>query len=269
MGWKRKHSLGIPESGIPGVPFRYQIIGDIAVISLPRTRGEIDPSVARTILSRHRNVSTILCRKSIPRGDSRVPLFIHIHGEKTETTCREFGFSYHLDLSRVFYTPRLASERARIAGLIRPGERVLVPFAGVGPFVVPIAARGARVTAIENSSASLSFLRENCEKNGVSSSVRIVEGDFYAVAPSLPGDFDRAVIPAPYGRDDALLEAAPLVRPDGLLHFYTFKKQGDLAGLSTHYSGFGLSLLAVRRCGNVAQGVSRYVMDLARLPQEP
>ena len=269
MRWRRKKSLGIPESGIAGEPFRYQIIGDIAVISLPDTLEETAPSISGTILARHRNVHTVLCRKPIPRGDSRVPQFVPTHVEETETTCRAFGFSYHLALSRVFYTPRLASERARIAGLIRPGERVLVPFAGVGPFVVPIAARGARVTAIENSPASLSFLRENCEKNGVSPAVRIVEGDFYAVASSLPCDFDRAVIPAPYGRDDALLKAVPLVRPNGLLHLYTFKRQRDLAGLSTHYSGFGLSLLAVRRCGNVAPGVSRYVMDLARLSQEP
>lgn len=266
MGWRKYISPGLPANLARLVPSGYQVIGDIAVISLPDELRDYENSIASAILARHRNVRTVLDRRPIPRGDTRVPEVRVIAGEGTTTTCREFGFSYRLDLSRVFYSSRLASERQRIAGLVRPGEDVLVPFAGVGPFVVPIAARGARVTAIENNPVSVRFLRENLDRNHVAGRVTVIEGDFYEVSRSLRPGFDRAVLPAPYLRDDALPVGSGLVKDGGTIHMYTFGRAPAGEELSRKYEEMGFGINRVRRCGNVAPGICRYALDLVRMP---
>lgn len=266
MGWRKHVSPGLPPDLARRLPSGYEVIGDIAVISLPDELRDYAHSIASAILARHGNVRTVLDRRPIPRGDTRVPEVRVIAGTGTTTTCREFGYSYRLDLARVFYSSRLASERQRIAGLVRPGEEVLVPFAGVGPFVVPIAARGARVTAIENNPASVGFLRENLRRNRVAARVTVIEGDFYEAARSLPPGFDRAVIPAPYRRDDALPVGAGLVKEGGRIHMYTFGRIGAEDELPGKYEGMGFGITRVRRCGNVAPGICRYALDLVRMP---
>ncbi|MCQ8893025.1 MAG: hypothetical protein NQU46_00080 [Methanolinea sp.] len=264
MAWRRSLFSGVPEHLHRLVPSGYQVIGDIAVISLPDELWAYDDAIAEAIFSRHQNVRTVLKRRPIPRGERRVPEVQVIAGKGTTTTCREFGFSYTLDLSRVFYSSRLASERQRIARLVRPGEHVLVPFAGVGPFVVPIAARGARVTAIENNPDSAIFLRENLEINRVARMVSVLEGDFYDVAPALSPRYDRAVVPAPYGRDDAVWVVSDLVKTGGTIHLYTFERRRAENDLSRNFGVRGFDVEGVRRCGNVAPGICRYALDLVR-----
>ncbi|MDI9632822.1 MAG: hypothetical protein QFX32_02040 [Methanolinea sp.] len=246
------------------VPAGYRIVGDIAVVSTHPGTAEGARELAGAIVARHRNVRTVLSREPIPRGDCRVPGYAVISGRGTETVHREFGFTYHLDLSKVFFDSRLASERARVAATVEPGERVLVPFAGIGPFVVPVAARGAFVTAVENNPHAVGFLRGNCEKNGVSSHVTIREGDFFSLLPALPRDFDRAIVPAPYGRDDALPLTAALVGSGGKIHFYTFKKGHEIGEFTRRFEDRGLVLRAARACGNVAPGVSRYCLEFEK-----
>ena len=58
----------------------------------------------------------------------------------------------------------------------RSGERVLVPFCGVGPFVIPAAARGAEITAIEQNQEACRWLSENVLLNGVSDQVNDYHG---------------------------------------------------------------------------------------------
>jgi tRNA (guanine37-N1)-methyltransferase len=75
---------------------------------------------------------------------------------------------------------------------------------------------------------------------------------------------DRAVVPAPYGMDNALELLAPLVKKGGVLHFYTFKKKHQIDGLIDEYKTMGLEVELCRRCGNVAPAVSRWAFDLIK-----
>ena len=65
----------------------------------------------------------------------------------------------------------------RIASKVRPGEIVLVPFCGVGPFAVPLAAKGAAVFALETNPEACRWLAENARLNRVEESVVIIKGD--------------------------------------------------------------------------------------------
>ena len=82
------------------------------------------------------------------------------------TSHKEFGFVYHLDVTRVFFNSHLGHERMRVASQVKAGESVLVLFAGVGPFAVPLAARGAQVVALEKNREACLWLAENVRLNG-------------------------------------------------------------------------------------------------------
>jgi tRNA (guanine37-N1)-methyltransferase len=239
----------------------YEIIGDIAIMTGGNSR---DPAIGEQgalLLAAHHNVRTVLLRKGPGRDRARVPEYELVAGVAgTVTTHREYGFSYRLDLSRIFFSGKLASERQRVAGLVRPGERVMVPFAGAGPFVVPAAARGARVTAVERNPEACRYLRENLERNSVGGSVLVIEGDVFG--SSLPGQFDRVIVPAPYSSRPEPVPFLRWVRPGGMIHFYLFAGRRQIPALSREFSRLGLFTLMVRRCGNVAPSVNRWVFDL-------
>jgi len=177
---------------------------------------------------------------------------------------REYGFSYRLDLQDVFFAPRLASERKRVTSQIQTDECVLVPFAGAGPFVVPAAANGGIVTAIEMNPVAFRYLEENVTINGIAGRSTLIQGDAFDSSPLRKEGFDRAIIPAPYGKDTILGILTPVVRPGGTIHMYTFRKKNEIPGLIAEYQSRKLSVIKHRRCGNVAPGVCRWVFDLYR-----
>ncbi len=254
----------LPPDTVSEIPSGFQVIGNVAVISLPPSLHDYGGLVAHAILARHKNVRTVMNRIPSARNDLRIPETEVLAGDSTVTLCREYGFSYRLDVAGTFYTSRLASERRRVWMQVMPEERVLVPFAGVGPCAIPPAARGAHVTAVEKNPDSCRYVWENIRQNRVESQVTVHEGDLEQVLPSLSEGMDRAVIPAPYGYDRALHLVAPLVRQGGMIHFYTFKKASQIPALEREYLQKGLVAHTVRRCGYVAPGIARYVFDLAK-----
>ncbi len=254
----------IPAPLLPLIPGRFDVIGGIAVLTLPDPLVPFSDALAFAVMSRRRTISTVVRKVTKVEGDCRIARFEVITGSSTETKHREYGFSYRLDLADVFFAPRLASERWRVAGQVRAGERVLVPFAGAGPFVIPAAARGGIVTAIERNPAAFRYLEENVAANGVAGRTTMIEGDAFDRTLLPPGEYDRAIIPAPYGQDAILGILAPVVRYGGMIHMYTFRKGNEIPGLIAEYQSRGLSVTAFRRCGNIAPGVSRWVFDLIR-----
>jgi tRNA (guanine37-N1)-methyltransferase len=140
---------------------------------------------------------------------------------------------------------------------------VYVPFAGVGPYAIPAAARGAEVWAVEKNPDAFRWLGENIARNRVAENCHIREGDALATS-TLPPAFDRLIIPAPYGMDSALGHLLPLLADGGMAHFYTFKTKEQVPGLIAAYEKAGLEVAYHSSCGNVAPGVSRFVFDLVR-----
>jgi tRNA (guanine37-N1)-methyltransferase len=217
------------------------------------------------VLSSCKGVHTVLNKTSKLQGERRVAGFEILAGvPNTVTTHKEFGFRYRLDVAKVFFSSHLGYERMRVAAAVVPGEDVMLPFSGVGPFAVPLAARGANVLALEKSREACIYLAENARLNRVERMIAIVNADAFQMAKLLRKDFHRAVIPAPYGADGILETVLPLVKSKGCLHLYTFKKLHQIEPLKKSYEDMGLEVMQSRRCGNVAPGVSRWVFDLAK-----
>jgi tRNA (guanine37-N1)-methyltransferase len=265
MGLRHQLAGKLPAEVLRHVSDHFEVIGDIAVLSLP---AELDPYgnvIAEAIVSRRRNIVTVLSKKEKISGVDRTARYEMLLGKTTVTAHHEFGFVYRLDVARSFFSARMAYERRRVTEQAEPGEKVYVPFAGVGPFAIPAAARGAEVLAVEKNPDAFRYLAENVAANRVKKRCTVLQGNALDTE-SLPHDrFDRLIIPAPYGMDDALLRLLPLLSEGGMAHFYTFKTRKEIPALLTMYEKMGLAITYRSACGNVAPGVSRWVFDLARL----
>lgn len=255
----------LPETLRRLVPRRYDVIGDIAVLSLPGELRGYGPGIAEIIRTKRKHIRTVMNKVTMISGENRLAAFEIFAGCTTVTTHREFGIPYRLDLARVFFNPCLAYERNRVAMQGITGETVLVPFAGIGPFVLPLAKKGVFVVAVEKNPEAVRWLRENLRINNAEEMVDVIEGD--ARDTTLYGNrtYDRVVIPAPYGMDTSLDIVTPLVRYQGKVHYYTFRRDGEIPGLIGSFRKKGLETVLWRRCGNVAPGVCRLVFDLVKL----
>ncbi len=247
------------------VPDRYDVIGDVAIITLPDLLVPYGEVIGRCLTEDCPGIRSV-CLRTVPvTGARRTGAYTVIYGaDDTGTVHWESGCTYRLDVKAAFYAPCLATERRRVAGCVRDGERVLVPFAGVGPFVVPAAQRGAEVTAIEINPDACGYLRKNIRENGVGDVVTVFEGDAMQLLPSCGGAYDRAIVPAPYGMNTVLDEVIPLIRRGGMIHFYTFTVPEETDILTTKFRGMGCVVSGMHRCGNATSGVSRWVFDLRR-----
>jgi tRNA (guanine37-N1)-methyltransferase len=168
----------IEEPLLPMVPKRFDYIGDVAVISIPPQLAGYKEAIASKLLSMRGNTRAVLNKLSKLEGEHRVADFELLLGESTETVHRENGYSYKLDVKKVFFNPRLYSERGRIASKIAPGEHIIVPFAGVGPFVLPVAGKGAKVYAIEINPEACACLKENIRINRLEGQIAVIQEDF-------------------------------------------------------------------------------------------
>ena len=165
----------------------------------------------------------------------------------TETVHREYGFEYALDLAAVYFSPRLATERHRVTEQVQESERFFDMFAGVGPFVIPAAARGAQAVGVDLNERAIGYLRENAHRNGVSDRMTAIHGDVRDVAagssderhssdgvrdtvPEYTGWADRIVMNLPHSADDFLGTAVSLAGEECLIHYYDIVHDEDPFG---------------------------------------
>jgi len=264
MGLKEQLRDTIPGDALSSLSDRFDIIGEIAVLHLPEELNSYRRVIAKAIISRRRGIKTVLNKCSLLEGASRTAQYEVLAGSDTVTTHTEYTFTYRLDVSAVFYNPRLASERRRVTAQVLPGERVLVPFCGVGPYVIPAATNGASVVAIEKNPEACHWLLENMVLNDVENQVSLIIGDAFNLSLLPAGVFDRLIIPTPYGMDAIFDVLTPLLKSGGMIHFYTFCNRNQADAKGEEFKGRGFDLVVQRRCGNVAPAVSRWVFDLKK-----
>lgn len=222
----------------------YERLGDIVILD------EDDPEradrIARAIVESDLPVETVLNKASKVKGETRVRDWELLAGEGTETVHREYGFEYALDLAAVYFSPRLATERHRVTEQVGEGERVFDMFAGVGPFAIPAAARGAEVVGVDVNGRAIEYLRENTHRNGVADRVTAIHGDVREVVtdpsdgrrssddgevvPDYEGWADRIVMNLPHSVDAFLATAVSLAGEECMLHYYDIQHDEDPFG---------------------------------------
>ncbi|WP_128477792.1 class I SAM-dependent methyltransferase [Halorussus pelagicus] len=206
----------------------YERLGDIVILD------EDDPDTAREIadavMVSDIPVETVVNRASKVKGELRVRDWEVLVGESTETVHREYGCEYLLDVAEVYFSPRLATERHRVAEQVDSGERAFDMFAGVGPFVVPFAKRDAEVVGVDLNERAVEYLHENARRNDVEERVTATQGDVRDVAGDYADWADRAVMNLPHSADEFLDAAVELAGDDCVLHYYDIQHEDDPFG---------------------------------------
>ncbi|MDM7934940.1 MAG: class I SAM-dependent methyltransferase family protein [Methanothrix sp.] len=217
---ERVHHPG-PEELLGRRP-RFEVVGEIAIVE----DDDAEP-VAQALLSTMKGIRTVVAPVSDVEGEFRTRRFRHIAGEeRTETIHKEHGLRYRLDLERTYFTARMGTERLRVAEQVSPGDLVLDMFAGVGPFSLLAAKRGARVVAIEKNPAAIRYLRENALLNRLQ--IEILEGDAAELTSRYEGMADHVIMNLPHSASQFLGQALRAAASGGIIHYYAIAPEEDL-----------------------------------------
>ncbi len=203
----------------------FDLIGDIAIIEIPDALEPKEKEIGAALLSVHKTLKTVLKKLGPMEGEFRVRRVKPIAGEERTTTLyKESGVVMELDVAKVYFSVRLSHERTRIASLVKPGERILALFAGVGPFPLVIAKthKDAEIVAIELNPDAVASMESNIARNKAKN-VKPVLGDARAVVLARYRDWaDRVLMPLPKGAHDFLDVAFAGAKDGATVHFYTF-----------------------------------------------
>lgn len=222
----------LPPDLMAFVPRALDIVGDIATIEIPTEIKGYENFVGEAVLKTHKNVRTVLAKASAVTGSYRLREFSVIAGEKRTTTVyKENGCTYHVDVAKVYFSPRLSHEHMRVASLVQEGETVVDLFAGVGPFSVLIAkaVEDVKVYAVDLNPAAFELLKRNCRLNRVENRVFPILGDAkHIVENKLLGAADRVIMNLPEKALEFVDTACKVLKlAGGIIHYYEFIRQPD------------------------------------------
>ena len=249
----------------------YDVLGNIAVVKFITGEKSYEKKrQALQLLMRHKNVKTVLEKTSRFSGRLRTLKTKHIAGAKTkEAIYKENGCIIRFNVDACYFSPRLANERYEIAEMVEPGERVLVMFGGVAPFALVIGklSEANEVVSVELSRECNKYAIENVKRNKLQDEVEIVQGDVKKVLPKMKGKFDRIVMTRPNLKETFLDIAFPLIRKNGMIHYYGFyeeKRVDELKELilsEAKKAKKKIKILIIKKAGDIGMRRYRYRVD--------
>jgi tRNA (guanine37-N1)-methyltransferase len=198
------------------------VVGDLAIVRLEEFRPREKKRIGEALLAELNNVKGVFEQLGGIEGELRLRSVRHLAGVKrTLTVHRENGCQFRVDISKCFFSPRLSTERLRVASEVSGDERVLNMFAGVGPFSIPVARRSrARVTSCEINPYACKLHRENNELNRVDTLVKVLNEDAHELPAKLKSKYDRVIMPHPSQADRFILAALELAKKNSVIHYY-------------------------------------------------
>ncbi len=190
---------------------------------------EGDKKQALEILSRYKNVKSVLKKVSGRRGVYRTYRLRLLAGEKnTEVVHKEYGYILKLDPRKVYFSPREAEERQRIAALAKDGERILVMFSGVAPYAIAIAKKKrCEVVCVEINKKAVEYAKQNVLINSLKGEVENICADVREVKEKI-GKFDRILMPLPESAYRFLDVALFVAKKGAIIHLYGVSKEEEL-----------------------------------------
>jgi tRNA (guanine37-N1)-methyltransferase len=253
MNLKKPLQSIIPEDLLGHVFKSYEVIGDVAIVSISPSSDHMEKDIALAILAAYPDLRLVAKRLSSHSGEFRITRLQKIGGDGSfETVHREFGLSLHVDPENSYFSPRSSAERYRIAQQVRPDEHVLVMFSGVGAFALMIGlhSQASKIIGVEKNTHAHRLALKNIAVNKKARNIDFLRGDVLDILPGLNKNFDRVVMPLPLSGAKYMPLALRYLLPGGMLHFYDFQYKDE----------FEFSRTAV---ADVCHAVSRMVVDSA------
>lgn len=210
-------------------PTSFDVIGDIMIMDIPKEHSKDEKAIAEDFLKRFSNIKVVAKKTGIHSGKYRLQKLKILAGERRKTTLhKENGIRMELNAETSYFSPRSATERARISSLVKPGEQVLVMFSGIAPYPLVIArhAKPKVIYAIEINPEAHRFAEKNVKLNKLSN-IKLYLGDVREVLPKLRKKFDRILMPLPKTAEEFLPLAKKYAKKGAMIHFYTFGQEKE------------------------------------------
>lgn len=245
----------------------FDIVGDIAIFKVPKELERHKFIIGKALLEKIKPVKSVWCQVGPVSGEYRIRGLEHIAGEKRSLTLyKEHGCLFKVDILRVYFSPRLGTERLRVAGLVEEGETVFNMFAGVGTFSIIIAKKKdrVRVYSSEINPDAYELMLENVRLNKVEGKVIPLLGDSVLHAERLRDQVDRVLMPLPEKAKEFLPKALQTLRGRGWIHYYTHVHydggEDPVEKARTEVKGFNVVFGRVVR--EVGPRLAQVVLDL-------
>lgn len=265
-----KEALEIPDDLRDMLPTSFDIIGDVAIIKLQEELLPYKHQIGEAMMSVNPALRLIVMDSGV-KGDLRIRELEKIAGKgNSETIHKEFGVRMATDPSKVYFNPRLATERSRVASLVKDDEVIIDMFAGVAPFGLVICkrARPRIVYSIDLNSDAESFVKKNMLLNHIDNMVPIT-GDASIVIKDLP-DADRIIMNLPQISDKFLIDALSHLKKGGIIHLHKIIERAELDELKekmiedAESHGFKIKIDDVSELKTYSPSMSVYVLDIIK-----
>ena len=216
--------------------------GEIIIVRIPDSLLPKKKLIGETLLKEVKIVKSVFYQASPVEGDFRTRNLEILAGEdKTETEYKEFGCRFVVDVANAFFSPRLSTERERIANLIQDGETMVNMFAGVGMFSI-MAAKKKKCTvySLDINPIASKLCERNVELNKLAGKVISINGETSKIIDDqLEDKADRTLMLLPERSDEFLDSAIKTTKDGGIIHYYSHihaDKKSDAGKLSeNHY----------------------------------
>ena len=223
-----QHDLSTKE--LKNLRASFDMIGDIAILEVPRELTKKQKLIAARVLEQHPNLHVIAKKKGGHAGKYRRQKLQWLAGQKRfETVHKESGVVMRLDVEKCYYSQRMSTERARIAQLIQSGEEVLVLFSGIAPYPLVLAKQSPakHITAVEMNPVAHKYATENVKLNKLEHKITLLKGNASRIVPKLRQKFDRIIMVLPRSASRYLAHALRVAKPHTFMHVYAFAKENE------------------------------------------
>ncbi len=205
----------------------YDVIGDIAIIEIPKELKKRQKLIGQTLLKLLNNIKVVAAEAGEYKGKYRTQKLKIIAGEKRfQTTQKESGIIMKLDVAKCYYSPRLGSERLRITKLIKKKEKILVVGSGIAPYPLILAKyTPAEITGVEANPTAHKYAIENVKLNKLEHKITLIKRD---IRKTKPDKFDRIICAIPHEGIKLFPTLMNFAKKGTKLHIYDFANEEDL-----------------------------------------
>jgi tRNA (guanine37-N1)-methyltransferase len=199
-------------------------VGDIIIVRIPESLLSKRKIIGEALLDQVKISRSVFYQASDVEGDFRTRNLEIIAGkDSTETEYKEFGCRFTVDVKNAFFSPRLSTERERIANLIQNDEIMTNMFAGIGMFSIMAAKRKkCTVYSLDINPIASKLCETNIGLNKLVGKVISINGDAAKIIDEqLIDKSDRTLMLLPERSDEFLESAISTTRNEGIIHYYS------------------------------------------------
>lgn len=264
------YRMFLPEEIRDILPNSYDCIGDVIVVKIVDELLEYKHQIGDALLKVNKNFRLVLMDGGV-KGELRIRDLEPIAGEgESETRHKESGVTMITDPAKVYFNPRLATERMRIASLVKDGETIIDMFAGVAPFPLVISkhANPKLIYSIDLNYDAVEYMIRNIHLNKVKNVVPI-EGDASVEIQNLPLA-DRVIMNLPQIAYQFLSDALSRTKQGGIVHMHRIMErdsvEDDMSKLIEEVKGKGFDchIEDIKELKTYSPSASVYVVDIIR-----